>query len=112
MNNNFRGSCLCGKVKYEVLGDFESFFLCHCKFCQKDTGSAHSANLFSSTSKLNWLSGERVIKTSSSTCSFSIYLTNFNPKYPIIAPKARPPITSVKNKVPTESNVMSAPVDF
>ncbi len=63
MNNNFRGSCLCGKVKYEVLGDFESFFLCHCKFCQKDTGTAHSANLFSSTSKLNWLSGERVIKT-------------------------------------------------
>ena len=27
----------------------------------------------------------------------------------MIAPKARPPITSVKNKVPTESKVISAP---
>lgn len=57
------GSCLCGKVKYEVVGGFESFFLCHCKFCQKGTGSAHAANLFSSTSKLNWLSGEDSVKT-------------------------------------------------
>ena len=30
----------------------------------------------------------------------------------MIAPRARPPITSVKNSVPTESNVMSAPVVF
>lgn len=57
------GSCLCGKVKYEVRGRFESFFLCHCKFCQKDSGSAHSANLFSTTSKLNWLSGEKLVNT-------------------------------------------------
>lgn len=56
-------SCLCGEVKYEVEGNFESFFLCHCKFCQKDTGSAHSANLFSTTSKLIWLSGEDFVKT-------------------------------------------------
>lgn len=56
------GSCLCGKVKYEVEGDFKSFFLCHCKYCQKDTGSAHAANLFSTTAKLNWLSGEDLVK--------------------------------------------------
>jgi hypothetical protein len=49
------GSCLCGEVTFE--GDFEHFYLCHCRRCQKDTGSAHGANLFSSTAKLKWLSG-------------------------------------------------------
>jgi hypothetical protein len=58
MNETYLGSCLCGQVRYEVIGDFESFFLCHCKFCQKDTGSDHAANLFSSTAVLRWLSGQ------------------------------------------------------
>jgi hypothetical protein len=57
------GSCLCGTVKFQVSGDFESFFLCHCKRCQKDTGSAHAANLFSSTATLTWLTGEESIQT-------------------------------------------------
>lgn len=63
MNNKNLGSCLCGKVKFEVEGSFQSFFLCHCKYCQKDTGSAHAANLFSTNSKLNWLSGIDFVKT-------------------------------------------------
>lgn len=63
MSNIHTGSCLCGVVKYKVEGDFNSFFLCHCKFCQKDTGSAHAANLFSSNSKLNWLTGEESVRT-------------------------------------------------
>lgn len=56
------GSCLCGEIKFEVEGDFENFFLCHCEYCRKDTGSAHAANLFSSTAKLKWLSGENKAK--------------------------------------------------
>lgn len=57
------GSCLCGRVKFEINGSFESFFLCHCKFCQKDTGSAHGANLFSGNATLSWLSGETNVKS-------------------------------------------------
>jgi hypothetical protein len=49
---------LCGAVRFEVEGSFESFFLCHCSFCRKDTGSAHGANLFSTQGKLIWLTGE------------------------------------------------------
>lgn len=63
MSNMYSGSCLCQQVTYEVEGNFESFYLCHCKYCQKDTGSAHSANLFSMTAKLNWVSGEDKITT-------------------------------------------------
>lgn len=57
------GSCLCGEVTFEIYGDFENFFLCHCEHCRKDTGSAHAANLFSSTAKLKWLTGKSKIKT-------------------------------------------------
>ena len=52
------GSCLCGAVRFEVEGDFEKFFLCHCEHCRKDTGSAHAANLFSSVATLKWVAGE------------------------------------------------------
>lgn len=54
---SYAGSCLCGTVRFEVHGDFDSFYLCHCQYCQKDTGSAHAANLFSQSAKLTWLAG-------------------------------------------------------
>lgn len=52
------GSCLCGAVMYEIEGDFEHFFLCHCNHCRKDTGSAHAANLFSTSASLKWVDGQ------------------------------------------------------
>ncbi|WP_400083731.1 GFA family protein [Yoonia sp. R78084] len=62
MDNLTTGQCLCGAVKFRISGEFESFFLCHCGRCRKDTGSAHAANLFSSTAKITWLSGEENVK--------------------------------------------------
>ncbi|WP_321495828.1 GFA family protein [uncultured Desulfobacter sp.] len=59
----YKGSCLCGEITFEIIGEFESFFLCHCERCRKDTGSAHAANLFSSSAKLIWLSGKDKAKT-------------------------------------------------
>ena len=52
------GSCLCAAVAFEIEGDFERFYLCHCDHCRKDTGSAHAANLFSGTAVLRWTRGE------------------------------------------------------
>ncbi len=63
MANKHRGSCLCGSVKYELLGEFQSFFLCLCTRCQKGTGSAHSANLFAKAGTLTWLNGESDVRT-------------------------------------------------
>jgi hypothetical protein len=57
------GSCQCGGVTFQITGAFEAFFLCHCSRCRKDTGSAHGANLFSTTATLAWLSGEDKVKT-------------------------------------------------
>ncbi len=55
------GSCLCGEVKYEVSGKIVGFYLCHCQYCQKDTGSEHAANIFISDSGLEWLQGYNAI---------------------------------------------------
>ncbi|HEX4050154.1 MAG TPA: GFA family protein [Steroidobacteraceae bacterium] len=62
MSNRYTGSCLCGEVRFEIAGEFERFYLCHCEYCRKDTGSAHAANLFSSNAKLVWLSGEGSVR--------------------------------------------------
>jgi hypothetical protein len=63
MTESTLGTCLCGAVRFRISGEFESFFLCHCARCRKDTGSAHAANLFSSTAAITWLSGRERIKT-------------------------------------------------
>ena len=62
MSSKHSGSCLCGAVRFEITGDFERFDLCHSVYCRKDTGSAHGANLFSSTATLKWLSGEDQVR--------------------------------------------------
>ncbi|WP_107851441.1 GFA family protein [Oceanimonas marisflavi] len=57
----YSGSCLCGTVRFEVKGEFDSFYLCYCRRCQKDTGSAHGANLFSQSARLSWTSGVNAV---------------------------------------------------
>ncbi|WP_428774801.1 GFA family protein [Vibrio sp.] len=63
MANQHKGSCLCGRVQYQLSGEFQSFFLCHCARCQKDTGSAHAANLFAQDATLIWTQGESQVNT-------------------------------------------------
>lgn len=58
---DYTGSCLCGTVTFDVKGHFDSFYLCHCTYCQKDTGSAHAANLFSQSARLTWRSGREAV---------------------------------------------------
>lgn len=63
MSNTYSGSCLCGDVRFEIEGRFERFYLCHCAYCRKGTGSAHGANLFATTAALKWVSGEDKVRS-------------------------------------------------
>ncbi len=56
-----KGSCLCGKVSYQIEGPFKIFQYCHCSRCRKITGSAFAANLFVPPAHFKWLSGEESI---------------------------------------------------
>ena len=60
--NDVQGSCLCGSVKFELFGDVEGFYLCHCTRCRRSTGSAHASNIFTMPENINWLSGEGLIQ--------------------------------------------------
>ncbi|MDJ0919408.1 MAG: GFA family protein [Woeseiaceae bacterium] len=52
------GSCLCGDVTYEAIGDVQNFFHCHCSRCRKATGTGHASNILMTPANLKWLSGE------------------------------------------------------
>lgn len=56
------GSCLCGTVRFDISGAFDSFFLCHCSRCRKGSGTAHGANLFAADASLHWVAGEAEVK--------------------------------------------------
>jgi len=51
------GGCLCGAVRYAVSGPFTGFYLCHCKQCQKLTGSAFASNISAHPQTIEWLEG-------------------------------------------------------
>jgi len=40
----YKGSCLCGNIRYEIHSELSEFGYCHCTSCRKASGSAHGAN--------------------------------------------------------------------
>lgn len=56
------GSCLCGKVAFEVTGTPFKFLYCHCRSCQKSSGSVHAANLAFPGGSVRWTQGEDLIE--------------------------------------------------
>jgi hypothetical protein len=95
MSNKYLDSCLCGAIRFEVDGEFERFFLCHCEYCRKDTGSAHAANLFSSSATLKWTTGEENIaqftlpatrhsKSFCRTCGSAVPMLQMNTKLLVV----------------------------
>ena len=40
----YKGSCLCGNIRYQIESELSDFGYCHCTSCRKASGSAHGAN--------------------------------------------------------------------
>lgn len=45
MQKSSMGGCLCGAVRYELIGVPERLYACHCKECQKQSESAFGMTL-------------------------------------------------------------------
>ena len=60
MKQNYRGSCLCGSVTYEVSYLSSEAANCHCTMCRKFHGAAYGTLV--SVKGLIWLSGKESIK--------------------------------------------------
>ncbi len=56
------GSCLCGKVAFTVNGAPLMFLYCHCRSCQRSSGSVHAANLAYPEGAVKWSRGEDLIE--------------------------------------------------
>ncbi|MCH7295162.1 GFA family protein [Acinetobacter higginsii] len=57
MPNEYKGSCLCGAVSYQAQVAPRYRFNCHCRDCQKATGSAYAPIAFFHQSELK-ITGE------------------------------------------------------
>jgi hypothetical protein len=58
----FAGSCLCGSVAYEIVGEALRFYHCHCRRCRKATGTGHATNIIMKPAKVSWLAGEDLLR--------------------------------------------------
>jgi hypothetical protein len=62
MSSGYRGSCLCGSVRYAIAGELGAFGYCHCTSCRKASGSAHAANAPIDRAQLTILAGAERIR--------------------------------------------------
>lgn len=53
-----RGSCLCGALAYEVDGDVDGVWMCHCSNCRKASWGAGNAIVIVPRARFRWLRGE------------------------------------------------------
>jgi len=84
-----KGSCLCGQVTYASSEIGPNITKCHCKLCQKTSGSAYGDYTTAPVSSFTWTSGEDLLtKYESSPGVFR----NFCPRCGTHMPSAHPPL--------------------
>ena len=60
MTKAFKGSCLCGEIRFSVSGFSEKAANCYCSMCRKFHGAAFGTLV--AVQGLQWLSGEPLLK--------------------------------------------------
>jgi hypothetical protein len=56
-----RGSCLCGRVKYQIDGKLSGALNCHCSMCRKAHGAAFRGRVSVRVEDFHWVQGEDVL---------------------------------------------------
>ncbi|MCJ9430350.1 GFA family protein [Kordiimonas marina] len=54
---DLRGGCTCGAVRYRIMRKPMFVHCCHCRWCQRETGTAFALNALVETSELSVLEG-------------------------------------------------------
>ncbi len=57
-----KGGCLCGKVRYEIIGPLLDADHCHCSLCRKQHGAAFSTYAGFNSGAFKWTSEEGLTK--------------------------------------------------
>ena len=58
---SFRGSCLCGGIRYEVDRFLGNAVNCHCSMCRKATGAAFRTRVAVPAAAFRWTAGEELL---------------------------------------------------
>ena len=58
MSSTFEGGCACGRMRYRLESKPMFVHCCHCRDCQRQTGSAFVINALIETDRVNKLKGE------------------------------------------------------
>ncbi|KAG1682839.1 Centromere protein V [Nymphon striatum] len=56
--NQYKGGCLCGRIRFEITGTIKDIIYCHCSQCRKAQGSAFAVNGNVSSDEFHFMSGE------------------------------------------------------
>lgn len=59
MSSPIEGGCLCGKVRFTLMGAPMRTFACHCTFCQRVTGSSFYTESIFPKASIRFNEGER-----------------------------------------------------
>src|SRR5258708_18426083 len=88
------GSCLCGGVKFEIIGPLLRPLNCHCSLCRKQQGVAFRSRARVRRLDFNWIQGEELMMYYESTPGYrrgfcrvcgSPILNRAEPNYRLVA---------------------------
>ena len=69
--DHYTGSCLCGRIRYEVRGPLGDIVQCHCRRCRKATGTAFATNSPIAKADFHLLHGQQLLKSFNTTTGVS-----------------------------------------
>jgi len=58
-----RGSCLCGKIGFEIDTTIHGLYQCHCSLCRKQGGSSSNSAAIIDADKFRWTAGQDYISS-------------------------------------------------
>lgn len=80
-----QGSCLCGKVRYELRGQAQFINHCHCSMCRKTHGTAFGSFLHADGHAFAWTEGAlEVRRYESSPGTFRSFCRNCGSGLPVL----------------------------
>jgi hypothetical protein len=57
------GSCLCGRIEFQIAGHLPKLYQCHCLLCRKQGGSSSNSAIMVDAVSFRWISGETYISS-------------------------------------------------
>lgn len=59
----YKGSCLCGKIRFTITGEIQNVIYCHCSLCRKAQGSAFATNANVNKEDFTFISGNEELSS-------------------------------------------------